>query len=230
MTSDEPPSARPTVSSLDHRIEAVTGHDIDSLWTQRDCGVLDAPHTLLVDRHRQLVQAETSVRFYRTLLHRLSSGEFPIDTPLFERIDRTVDQLEDAATVRDGAAQRVLAALQPIETAQRETADEQAPLPAADRAALLSLAGGAKVHAHLLTGRMSVPTASGTRVPYERLQALESAGLVSRDTTHPVEAGQPVALTEQGRAALVRRPPPSRAAVPPASRPGLWPVSVHPRR
>ncbi|MFJ2875862.1 hypothetical protein [Streptomyces sp. NPDC087298] len=44
--------------------------------------------------------------FYRVLLHRLSSGEFPVDGALFERIDRTVEQLEQAADVRDGAAQR----------------------------------------------------------------------------------------------------------------------------
>lgn len=106
-----PAAARRAVSPLDHRVEAVTGHDVDTLWAHRDRGILDESHAHLVDRHRELAQAETGVTFYRTLLHRLSSGEFPVDAALFERIDRTVDQLEKAADARDTAAQRVLAAL-----------------------------------------------------------------------------------------------------------------------
>ena len=78
-----------------------------------------------------------------------------------------------------------------------------------DHAALLALAGGAKLHEHLLTGRLSVTAASGTRIPHAKLQRLEDAGLVDRDTTHPVHAGQPLALTDAGRAALLaaRRTP-----------------------
>ncbi|MFV0131606.1 hypothetical protein ACLGI4_28575 [Streptomyces sp. HMX112] len=37
-------------------------------------GSLDEAHAELVDRHRELAAAETSVTFYRTLLHRLSAG------------------------------------------------------------------------------------------------------------------------------------------------------------
>ncbi|MEU4940788.1 hypothetical protein AB0G33_38770, partial [Streptomyces rimosus] len=108
-----PAAAQRAVSPLDHRVEAATGHDIDTLWTHRDRSLLDEPHARLVDQHRELAQAETGVTFYRTLLHRLSSGEFPVDGALFERIDRTVDQLEEAADIRDTAARRVLAALEP---------------------------------------------------------------------------------------------------------------------
>ncbi|MCZ4101306.1 hypothetical protein G3I60_40035 [Streptomyces sp. SID13666] len=221
-----PATARRAVSSLDHRIEAVTGHDVDTLWTYRDREVLDEPHTRLVDRHRELAQAETGVTFYRTLLHRLTSGEFPVDGPLFERIDRTVDQLEEAADTRDTAAQRVIAALEPIEAAGPTAPAAGGELiSAADQAALLSIAAGAKVHAHLLTGRMSVPTSTGTRVLYTHLQQLEAAGLVSRDTSHTAEAGQPVTLTDTGRAALARSREHRPAAVPPAPKADAWPAA-----
>ncbi|RST11508.1 hypothetical protein E2C00_24425 [Streptomyces sp. WAC05374] len=233
MPPDPAPAAvRRAVSPLDHRIEAVTGHDVDTLWAYRDRGVLDEPHAHLVDRHRELARAETGVTFYRVLLHRLSSGEFPVDGALFARIDRTVDQLEEAATVRDAAALKVITALEPIEAAAAaSSAPSETPLSTADQAALLAIAGGAKLYEHLLTGRMSVTTASGTRIPYAELQQLEGAGLVSRDTGHAVHAGQPVALTDAGCAALfaARRPPTTHVPKPPA-RPGAWPSTPTRRR
>ena len=56
---------------------------------------------------------------------------------------------------------------------------------------------------------MSVTAASGTRIPHTKLRRPEDAGLVAHDTGHPVHAGQPVALTDSGRAALfaARRAP-----------------------
>lgn len=126
-----PAPVRRAVSPLDHRIEAATGHDIDTL----------------------------------KLLNRLSSGEFDVDDALFTRIDRTVDQLEEATETRDAAARTVNAALNSIESAGAPaSAQGPSPLSTDDQAALLSIAGGAKVHAHLLTSRMSVPTSSGTRI------------------------------------------------------------------
>ncbi len=223
--------SRRSVSSLDHRIEAATGHDVDTLWARRDAGALDEQHTHLVDLHREVAQAVTGVTFYRTLLHRLSSGEFPVDGALCERIDRTVDQLEEAAGQRDAAERRVIAALQPIEAAARSaTPDGREPIPAADQAALLAIAGGAKLHQHLLTNRLSVVTASGTRIPYDQLQHLEASGFVTRDTGHPVHAGQPVALTEAGRAALARNRTRSTATTPAAPRPGNWPAATRSSR
>ncbi|MER6531710.1 hypothetical protein [Streptomyces sp. NPDC001508] len=218
----EPGSVRRVVSSLDDRIEAATGLDIDTLWDLRDRGVLDKGHARLVDVHRELTQAETTVIFQRTLLHRLSRGEFPVDSALIQRIDRTVDQLQDAVSARDTVAHRVLDVLEPIEAATRQAQpDGRQPISAADQAALLAIARGAKVHEHLLTGRMSVATASGTRIRYAHLQRLEAAGLVSRDTDHPKHTGQPVTLTDAGRRALAAR----RSAVPapPSPRPGTWP-------
>jgi hypothetical protein len=232
MSRDSAPAAaRRAVSSLDSRIEAATGHDVDTLWAHRDRGVLDEPHSGLVDRHRELAQAETGVTFYRTLLNRLSSGEFPMDAALFSRIDRTVDQLRDAAGVRDAAVRRVLAALEPIEATARTAPGAAAEaISTADQAALLAIAGGAKLYEHLLTGRLAVTAASGTRIPYAELQRLVSGGLVSVDTSHPVHAGQPVSLTDAGRAALAGRRPASGGAQAVAARPGAWPSTPARRR
>lgn len=225
-------AARRVVSSLDFRIEAATGHDVDTLWAHRDRGVLDAPHIDLVDRHRELAQAETGVTFHRTLLNRLSSGEFPIDAALFERIHRVVDQLQDAAAARNDAVRRVLAALEPIETAARTAPGAAAEaISTADQAALLAIAGGAKLYEHLLTGRLAVTAASGTRIPHAELQRLVSGGLVSVDTSHPVHAGQPVSLTDAGRAALAARHRPTAGGVQQAAaRPGAWPSTPAHRR
>lgn len=228
-----PASSRRVLSSLDHRIEAVTGQDVDTLWAHRDRGLLDDSHDQLVDRHRDLARATTTVTFFRTLLHRLSSGEFPVDGDLLERIDRTVDQLEEAAEARDATARQVIAALAPIETAANAApAAGGEQLSADDRAALLAIVGGAKLHEHLMTNRKSVTTGSGTRIPYAQLERLESAGLVSRDTGHPLHAGQPVTLTEAGRAALVdARHSTTRHVPTPAARPpGAWPPSPSHRR
>jgi hypothetical protein len=219
-----PGTTRRAISPLDRRVETATGHDIDTLWAYRDRGVLDESHARLVDLHRELAKAETSVTFYRQILNRLTSGEFPVDSALLARIDRAVHQLEEAAGERDAATVRVIAALEPIETAARATQPAgRGPLPAADQAALLAIAGGAKLHEHLLSGRMPVATASGTRIPYAQLQRLESAGLVSPDVGHPVHAGQPVALTDAGRAALVGSRSPSPTAASASARPGAWP-------
>ncbi|MFJ4800843.1 hypothetical protein [Streptomyces murinus] len=220
-----PAPTRRALSPFDQRIEAATGHGIDTLWTYRDRGVLDEPHVQLVDRHRELAQSQRGVTFYLRLLNRLSSGEFEVDDALFARIDRALGQLENARDTRDAAARKVLAALEPIETATAVSAPAVMPLSTDDHAALLAIAGGAKLYEHLLTGRMSVTTASGTRIPHAKLRRLEDEGLVVRDTGHPVHAGQPLSLTDAARAALFasrRRPTtrlPKAPARPSASKP-----------
>ncbi|MGW5442798.1 hypothetical protein [Streptomyces asiaticus] len=226
-----PTPARRAVSSLDHRVEAVTGHAIDTLWAYPDRGVLDEPHAHLVDRHRELAKAQTGATFYLRLLNRLSSGEFDVDDALFTRIDRTVKQLEEATDAREAAARKVLAALEPIEAAAAASVLDTKQLSTDDQAALLAIAGGAKLYEHLLTGRMSVTAASGTRIPHLKLQRLEDAGLVVRDTDHPVHAGQTVSLTDAGRAALsaARRTPTTQAPTLPA-RPGTSPPTPTQRR
>ncbi|WP_368406428.1 hypothetical protein [Streptomyces sp. CC77] len=129
-----PPADRRAVSPLDHRIEAVTGHDVDTLWAFRDRGVLDEPHAHLVDQHCELARTQISVTFYLTLLNRLTSGEFPVDTAWFERVDRTVDQMEEAADARDAAARRVLAVLEPVEDAAAASACGEGTLASDDQA------------------------------------------------------------------------------------------------
>ncbi|MEU0843997.1 hypothetical protein ABZ370_31600 [Streptomyces sp. NPDC005962] len=226
-----PPPARRALSPLDHRLEAVTGHDIDTLWAYRDRGVLDELHAHLVDQHRELTKTQTSVTFYLRLLNRLSSGEFDVDDALFARIERTMDQLEEATDAREAAAGKVLAALEPIEAAAVASSPGKRTISTDDQAALLAIAGGAKLYEHLLTGRMSVTAASGTRIPHAKLQRLEDAGLVVRDTGHPVHAGQPVALTDAGRAALSaarRTPTTQRPKI--SARPGTAPSAPAQRR
>ncbi|MFF3979758.1 hypothetical protein [Streptomyces sp. NPDC001828] len=217
-TEPAPAPFRRAVSPLDHRLEAATGHDIDTLWAFRDRGILDEAHAHLVDLQRELATAQTSVAFYLRLLNRLSSGDFDVDDALFTRIDRTVDQLEEATGARDTAARKVIAALEPMEGAAAASMHRTKQLSTDEQSTLLTIAGGAKLYQHLLTGRMSVASASGTRVPHGTLQRLEDAGLVVRDTDHPVHAGQPVALTDAGRAALfaARRAPTTQAAPVPA--------------
>lgn len=217
MTS--PPPDQPTHTALDQRIETATGHSVEELRRHHDDGLLDAPHTALADAHRELVAAERDVAFYRLRLARLATSELPVDQTLFARIDRTLEQLAKAAAVRDTKQATAVAALEPIEAA----APRQAPRQVAtkDVAALLAIAQGAKLHEHLVTHRLAVATPSRTRISYAQLQRLEASGLVERDTAHPVQAGQPVTLTDAGRAVLTaprRAGPPGAipAALPPA--------------
>ncbi|MET9294358.1 hypothetical protein [Streptomyces sp. NPDC003077] len=215
-------------TALDHRIEAAVGHTIDQLWQHRDRELLAEPHARLADAHRALVQAGHAVTFYRVLLQRLASGEFPVDQALFTRLDRTVRQLKEAAATRDECHQQVEHALTPIEAAARTHRTGPAPeLPTLDHAALLAITQGATLREHLLTQRLSVVTASGTRVAYSQFQRLEHAGLVVRDDSHPLHAGQPVTVTEAGRALLAGQRPPAAA---PAQRPGAWPAPSRARR
>ncbi|MFE7810769.1 hypothetical protein ACFU5P_02030 [Streptomyces sp. NPDC057433] len=177
MSPQAAPPTRRAVTQLDHRIEAVTGHDIDTLWAYRDRGALDEPHAQLVDRHRTLANAQIGVTFYLKLLNRLTSGEFPVDGALFVRIDRTVDQLEEATEARDAAAHKVLSALEPIESAAASTPDGP-PLSTDDRAALLAIAGG-RLHqqdrASLRDHLAAVPLDTDMRVRRDRLSHPESA-------------------------------------------------------
>ncbi|RXS73187.1 hypothetical protein EST92_22315 [Streptomyces sp. TM32] len=92
-----------------------------------------------------MARPETGVAFHRTLLHRFSGGEFPVDAVLFARIDRTLDQLEEAAEERDAAARRVIATLEPIEAAARSAPVVGGrPIATADQAALLAIAGSSR--------------------------------------------------------------------------------------
>lgn len=217
MTS--PPFNQHTPTALDLRIETAVGYGVQELHRHRESGLLTAAHAALALAHRDLEAAERDVAFHRVRLARLASSELPADQALFARIRRTLDQLATAAAVRDAKQTAATAVLEPIEAA----APRQAPPQVAtkDIAALLAIAQGAKLHEHLVTHRLAVATPARARISYAQLQHLEALGLVARDTSHPVQAGQPVTLTDAGRSVLTaprRSGPPgiTPARVPPA--------------
>ncbi|MGY4968356.1 hypothetical protein ACWGCC_03875 [Streptomyces nigrescens] len=192
------------LTSLDERVEQATGRSVADLWTEADTA--DQITGRVITAHRELADATRSVTFFRMLVHRLSSGEFEVDALLFARIDRAREQLEEAAGRRDLLTTRLLHVLRPLEEAVRaRTADAGVDLDPSDFAALAAIApGGAMLREHLLTHRLSVVCPSGIRVTGTALQRLEDQGLVSRDRSRPLHVGQPVMLTEAGRASLSR--------------------------
>ncbi|MFZ3548853.1 hypothetical protein ACODT3_25220 [Streptomyces sp. 4.24] len=215
-----PPPAfgtRKALTGLDDRIEEATGTTVDALWEHHDLGLLDEPLVVLVQAHRALAKAHTDLAFHRALLQRLASGEFELDAPLLQRVDRVVAQIKQAVVVRDALHTEAAAALEPVERNARKAAPDDLPeVKAPDFAALLAIARGAKLHQHLLTGRLSVVTESGARVTQYVLERLEQADLVVRDTSHPLHAGQPVRVTTVGRAVLAgTRGPRSAPSAPP---------------
>ncbi|CCA58925.1 hypothetical protein SVEN_5639 [Streptomyces venezuelae ATCC 10712] len=213
---------RKALTSLDHRVELAVGYTVDRLWSDHDRGLLDEQIESVAAAHRSLSSAEQSVTFYRVLLQRLASGEYPMDSALFDRIDRTVKQLQEAVRIRGARETELSDVLEPVEADAARTPAGHTDLKAHDIALLLAIGQGAKLREHLLTQRLSVVTASGTRIGQHDFARLETAGLVHRDTNHPLHAGQPVALTDAGRAALAARPS-SRVTSRPAPRPGAWP-------
>ncbi|MFF5557010.1 hypothetical protein [[Kitasatospora] papulosa] len=220
MTSS--PSDRLTRAALDLRIETAVGRSVEELRQHRDDGLLDAPHAALADAHRDLVAAERDVGFYRVRLAGLASSDLPVDQALFARIERTLDQLAQAARLREAKHTTAAAALEPIEADDLRQVPRQ--IPTKDVAALLAIAQGAKLHEHLVTHRLAVATPTRTRISYAQLQRLEANGLVGRDSSHPMQAGQPVTLTDAGRAALTaprRAGPPSAAPSPPPALPAV---------
>ncbi|MFF4250561.1 hypothetical protein ACFY1L_05045 [Streptomyces sp. NPDC001663] len=229
MSSPPAPSPnRHPRTVLDHRIETATGCSIETLWRHREAGLLDAPHSALADAHRDLVRAERDVIFHRARLTRLVSGEIPVDQALLARIERTVDQRAHAIDERDVEQAKAAAALEPIEAAAPRRAPRQ--VPTKDFAALLAIAQGAKLHENLLTHRLAVATPSRTRISYAQLQRLQASGLVDRDTSHPVHAGQPVTLTDAGWAVLAAPRPSGPPGTTPSPRPASAPAPAHLRR
>ncbi|MGW2404073.1 hypothetical protein ACWCXK_06045 [Streptomyces sp. NPDC001739] len=185
-------------------MENATGRSVDELWNEAESA--DPTTARIITAHRELSEATTTVTFNRTLLHRLTSGEFEVDALLINRINRALDQLEKAIDRRDHLTADLLHVLRPVEEAARtRTADEGMDLDPSAFAALAAIApGGALLREHLHTHRLSVLCASGNRVTGTMLQQLEAQGLVTRDQTRPLHLGQPITLTDAGRASLSR--------------------------
>ncbi|MEW1699060.1 hypothetical protein ACIQCR_31365 [Streptomyces sp. NPDC093249] len=222
MPRSTTPPVRKALTSFDHRVELAVGRTVDRLWRDHDRGLLGEKTACLAAAHRSLRDAERSVTYYRVLLQRLASGDYPMEPVLFPRIDRTVEQLKEAVRVRGARETDLAGILELVEASTSRIPDAHADLKARDIAMLLAMSQGARLHEHLLTQRLSVVTASGTRVGQQDFVRLETAGLVQRDTTRPLHAGQPVTLTDAGRAALTARPS-SAPSGSPAPRPGAWP-------
>ncbi|MFD3944962.1 hypothetical protein [Streptomyces sp. NPDC058579] len=106
---------RKALTSLDHRVELAVGYTVDRLWRDHDRGLLDEQIESVAGAHRSLSSAEQSVTFYRVLLQRLASGEYPMDSALFDRIGRTVKQLQEAVRIRGVHETELSDVLEPVE-------------------------------------------------------------------------------------------------------------------
>jgi hypothetical protein len=195
---------------LDDRIHALTGYTGRQLQRHHADGLLPPDLAALAEAHRDLAGEEADVAYHLGRLHQLSGGEDLADQALLERLARVMRHLADAVVQRNWSLTAAGAVLAPLEKAARSPR-ELPDLTAPDFAHLLGLVRGAKLHQNLVTQRLSVVTASGTRLPFPALQRLEKAGLVEVDRAHPLHAGQPVALTALGRRTLTGPAPTSTA-------------------
>ncbi len=178
-----------TLTDLDHRIEAAVNRSVDTLWGQRDRGLLDGPLSALTGAHHTLAQAECGVTFYRELLHRLASGEYPVDKALLDRVERTAGQLRDAVRQRDAARAGALTALERAEAAVRTTSPVSAVVE-------LSVAPGSGRAAGHRPGRQAPRTPA------------HSKGIGGDRIRHPDRCRDP-APTGGGRARRARHDPPA---------------------
>ena len=219
MTARESPA-----TALDTAVEQVVG-DLTVLHHDHIRGLLPAERAALAAVHQELVTAESAVAYQRNVLMRLSSGSYPVDTPLLDRLRRTVHELAQATAARDRLQEGVAAALEAVKAAAPAPAPADEELTPHDFATLLSLAGGGTMREHLLTHRVSVRTVQGRLVELPAFQRLEAHGLVNRDTSRALTVGQPVTLTDTGRTALLStRRPPATATPVPARPAGAWPT------
>ncbi|WP_327417566.1 hypothetical protein [Streptomyces sp. NBC_01233] len=196
-------------TGIDDRIEAVTRNSVEALWRLDDSNLLTEPVSRLVRAHRALAKAQATLTFNRTLLQRLTSGQFEIDSAVLGRIDRGLAHLKEAVATRDQLLGEALTLLVPLEQSTPRPSRPLGPdISPPDFAALLAIARGAKLHENLMTRRLSVATAAGTKITQYDFERLEDAGLVTRDTSHSLHAGQPVTVTDLGRSVLAgsRRP------------------------
>lgn len=219
MTVRESPA-----TALDAAIEHVVG-DLAVLHHDHLRGLLPPERAALAAVHRELVTAEGAVAYHRNVLMRLSSGSYPVDAPLLNRLRRTLHDLAQATAARDRLQEGVAAALKAVKAAAPVPAPADEELTPRDFAALLSLAAGGTMREHLLTHRVSVRTVQGRLIELPAFQRLEAHGLVTRETSRALTVGQPVTLTETGRTALLgTRRSPAMATPVPARPAGAWPT------
>jgi hypothetical protein len=203
------PTSPPAPTGLDDRIQALTGYTGRQLQRHYADGLLPADLAALAEAHQALAGEEARVAYHLRRLHQLSDGQRRADAALLERLARAARHLTEAVVQRNGSMAEATAVLERLErAAARPRGEGDLPdLSAPDFAHLLALVRGAKLQQNLVSQRLSVVTASGTRLPVAALRRLESVGLVDIDRAHPLHAGQPVALTALGRRTLTGRPP-----------------------
>jgi hypothetical protein len=233
--STDPDSTSPgtTPTAFDQRIEDTCGHSLSTLREYRNLSLLTDAKARIVDAHHALCAAERSLTYQRRRLHRLLADDVRIEEPTLVRIRRALGALEQASALREACESAVRRELRAAEHAAEQRQPQLARLSRQDFAALLAIARGATLRENILTQRLSVSTAAGSRIPYAVLQRLERAGLVTRDDSHPLHAGQPLTVTAAGRSALsgTRRPETTvNPGVPAPSRPGAWPTDARTRR
>lgn len=221
-------STAPT--ALDGQIEQTVG-DLAAFHHDHKAGLLTPERAALAAAHRDLGLAETAVAYHLNVLMKLSSGTHPsVDAALLDRMRRALTNLAHAAAERDESQHRAAGALDMVRAASPVAVPAHTELTPHDLAALLSLASGGTVREHLHTHRLSVRTTHGRLVDFAAFQRLENHGLVVRDTSRSLIAGQPVTLTDAGRSALLgsRRPAASQPPAP-ARAVGAWPAPARSR-
>lgn len=211
-------------TALDAAIEKVVG-DLAVLHHDHLSGLLPPERAALAAVYRELATAEDAVTYHRNALKRLASGSYPVDTPLLDRLRRTLHELAQVTAARDRLQEGVAAALEAVKAAAPAPAPADEELTPRDFAALLSLAGGGTMRENLHTHRISVRTVQGRLIELPAFQRLEAHGLVTRDTSRALTVGQPVTLTDTGRTALLgTRRSPTTATPVPARPAGAWPA------
>ncbi|MEU6312291.1 hypothetical protein [Streptomyces sp. NPDC047014] len=213
-----------SATAIDAAIEKVVG-DLTVLHHDHRSGLLPPERAALAAVHRELAIAEAAVTYHRNVLKRLCSGGYPVDTPLLDRMRRTLHELAQATAFRDRLHEGAAAALEAVKAAVSAPAPADQDLTPRDFAALLSLAGGGTMRENLHTHRISVRTVQGRLIELPAFQRLEAHGLLIRDTSRSLTLGQPVTLTDIGRTALLgtRRTPAAISPVP-SRPPGAWPA------
>ncbi|MFI5804404.1 hypothetical protein [Streptomyces sp. NPDC051561] len=164
-----------------------------------------------------LASAEVDVAFHRGRLARLFNDQNPLDDAAFALVERTLGHLKQATSLRENHRAETAARLEEVErlTPRPERA-ELPELSPPDFAALLAISQGATLRQNLLTQRTYARTGFGTIGQFV-VEFLEGEGLVERDTSHPLQAGQPLTVTPTGREVLSGK----RRPVPPAARPAV---------
>ncbi|MFC9331294.1 hypothetical protein [Kitasatospora sp. NPDC057015] len=99
-----------SLTRLDSRVEAALGHSIAALHAEQ--ARLDAAASRVLDAHRTLTKAETTVAFERVRLLICADRQRRVDDQLLDDISAQLEVLEDAVNARDEAESDLLARIE----------------------------------------------------------------------------------------------------------------------